>query len=57
MKTIENCRLIKRAVKAGIGNPNIRGGKCEGYCTEHDDEPLEECKRCRNLEGANEHVP
>lgn len=50
MKTVENCRVIKNAVNSGIGYPNVDNGKCEGYCTESDDEPCEECKRCRYLE-------
>ena len=49
-RTLDNCTLIKRCVKAGIGEPqqwyNIQ--KCEGYQrSEDDDEPCEQCKKCR----------
>lgn len=42
-RTIENCSIIKKCVKAGIGEPtqyyNIK--RCEGYA------PFEQCKKCK----------
>jgi hypothetical protein len=49
IKTIENCQVIKDAIKTGDGYPIIKNGKCEGYCTFLDDEPCDKCKRCRYL--------
>lgn len=44
----DDCELIKQSVKTGIGKPNFKDGKCEGYChSENDDEPLDKCKRCK----------
>jgi len=51
MRTIENCKVIKDAVKMGEGYPKIYDGKCEGYCTFTSDEPHEICKICRWLFG------
>ena len=53
-RTLDNCTLIKKCVKAGIGEPqqwyNIN--KCEGYQRgENDDEPCEQCKKCRYCIG------
>lgn len=48
-KTIENCRVIRRAAGDMIGKHQTTGDCCEGYCTQSDDEPCEECKRCRYL--------
>lgn len=53
MKTIENCRVIRRGNWLGVGKPKVKNGKCEGYCTESSDEPYEKCKRCKYLEGVN----
>lgn len=51
-KTFENCSLIKKCVRKGIGEPDYRNGKCCGYQkSENDDEPCEECKKCK----LNEH--
>lgn len=49
-RTLENCTLIKKCIKKGIGEPeqyrNLN--KCVGYAKgENDDEPCEQCKRCR----------
>ena len=42
-RTLENCRFIKI-----LGKPNQYDGKCEGFArSEYDDEPCEECKRCK----------
>ena len=46
-RTIDNCSLIKKKVKAGAGEPNITDGKCEGYVV--DDEPCATCKTCKLL--------
>lgn len=48
-KTIDNCTVIKKAIKIGIGFCGTVGDKCEGYCTETDDEPCDKCKRCKLL--------
>lgn len=49
-RTLENCTLIQKCVRKGIGEPeqfpNIN--KCFGYQRgEDDDEPIEQCKQCR----------
>ncbi|AMJ40685.1 hypothetical protein [Anaerotignum propionicum] len=42
-RTIKNCKLSRR-----FGIPNNYGGKCEGFGkSSEDDEPCEECKRCK----------
>ena len=51
-RTIENCRVIKRAIWQGEGSPQKEklNSKvfCQGYQrSEKDDEPCEECKNCR----------
>ncbi|TWH49611.1 hypothetical protein [Sporomusa sp. KB1] len=50
MKTIENCRVIRRGKWLGVGAPKTElPDKCEGYCTHESDEPYEQCKRCRYM--------
>ena len=50
MKTIDNCRVIKLAMKEMIGTPDIYNGTCQGYAvSEIDDEPCDKCKRCKYL--------
>jgi len=46
-RTIENCAVIKNAVKRGLGEPEIQLGKCLGYSNGYDDEPCEKCKDCK----------
>lgn len=49
-RTIENCTLIQKCVKKGIGEPQQWHfiNKCEGYQRgENDDEPCEQCKKCK----------
>lgn len=47
-KTIENCRLIKRAIRIGIGSPEIRNNLCMGYSHgQDDDEPHPLCQQCK----------
>lgn len=47
-RTLENCTLIQKCVRRGIGNPEQRNGKCMGYQkSENDDEPCEICKSCK----------
>ena len=49
-RTIENCTLIKKGIKQGIGEPTrfYNVNKCEGYAkSEVDDEPCEQCKKCK----------
>jgi len=51
-RTIENCKVIKDAVREGVGEPltESRNGKiyCEGYQkSEYDDEPYSKCMDCR----------
>ena len=44
-RTIENCTLIKKGIKQGIGEPTrfYNVNKCEGYAkSEVDDEPCEQ---------------
>ena len=44
----DDCGLIKLSIIRGIGKPNFKDGKCEGYCHgENDDEPVEQCKNCQ----------
>ena len=45
-RTIENCSLIKKAIKELAGEPKVLEGKCEGYHNEHD-EPHEVCQKCK----------
>lgn len=49
-RTLDNCSLIQKMIKQGIGEPeqyhNIN--KCLGYQrSENDDEPCSICKRCK----------
>lgn len=49
-KTIDNCTVIKNAVKRGIGKPEqyYNLNKCLGYARgEDDDEPCNACKKCK----------
>ena len=47
-RTLENCRIIKKGVRIGVGGPEQRNGKCNGYARAwYDDEPSEACKRCK----------
>jgi hypothetical protein len=47
-RTLDHCGLITRCMKAGIGKPVQRSGKCEGYQkSDNDDEPCETCIECR----------
>lgn len=49
-RTLDNCTLIKKCVKLGIGEPKKFRSiqQCEGYQKEeNDDEPCEQCKRCK----------
>jgi len=46
-RSIETCQVIKRAVNEMIGYPELDNGKCMGYSTENDDEPIEKCKKCK----------
>lgn len=46
-RTLDNCSLIKKCVRKGIGEPEQRNGSCLGYQkSENDDEPCNECKCC-----------
>ena len=55
-KTIENCSLIKKGVKLGEGIPRIYKNEnakqiCEGYQIGwNDDEPCDQCKKCKHKE-------
>lgn len=49
-RTVENCSLVKKAVKRGIGTPQMQSGKCMGYSAgdnDANDEPCEKCKVCK----------
>lgn len=48
-RTPQNCRLTKKAVRMGIGDPEITGnGKCLGFSFSNgDDEPCEICLNCK----------
>lgn len=47
-RTLEHCSLITKCVRAGIGRPHQLGGQCEGYQkSTDDDEPCEQCKKCK----------
>ena len=50
-RTVENCSIIKKAVRKGEGDPWVRNGKCPGYSHTEGDEPIEECLKCK----LNEH--
>jgi hypothetical protein len=50
-RTIENCRVIKRAIWQGEGRPLKEKLNNKTYCqgyqrNEQDDEPYDECKGC-----------
>lgn len=48
IRTLENCSLIQKCVRKGIGEPEQRNGVCLGYQKgENDDEPCEKCKSCK----------
>lgn len=47
MRTLENCAVIKRGIRLGVGSPEVTDGKCSGYQNGEDDEPIEKCKHCR----------
>lgn len=42
-RTIENCTVIKKCIKEGIGEPKqyYYLNRCEGYA------PFEKCKKCK----------
>ena len=46
-RTIQNCRLVKKAVRIGIGSPEIEGDMCLGYAGDCGDEPCDTCKKCK----------
>jgi len=46
MRTIENCSVIKKAVKLGVGECGTEDGKCLGYVT-GGEEPCEPCIDCK----------
>jgi hypothetical protein len=47
-RTLEHCSLITKCLKAGIGKPDQKNGKCNGYQkSENDDEPCETCMECK----------
>lgn len=52
-RTLENCSLIKKAVRRGIGEPEQRNGKCLGYGGD-EDEPYYICAGCRLCEDYDE---
>lgn len=45
---IGKCKLVKDAIKRGVGFPDIVNGKCSGYTQseDDDDEPHNLCKIC-----------
>ena len=57
-RTLENCGVIRRNIRRGLGSPDQYDGKCMGYGRRcHDDEPIEACKRCKlntTYEGADD---
>lgn len=47
-RTIENCSLVAKAVRIGLGTPQAEGDKCMGYAHGSDDDENDEpCKICR----------
>ncbi len=49
-RTIENCSVVKKVARIGLGEPETQSGKCLGYAGGYgpdDDEPCEECKVCK----------
>lgn len=53
-RTTENCALIKKMVRAGIGEPEREKNWCNGYTVSEDnDEPSYVCRECK-LCAANE---
>ena len=45
-RTMENCSVIKKAVKMGIGECGTEDGKCKGY-TNEGEEPCIKCIDCK----------
>ena len=46
-RTMQNCGIIKRCIKWGIGEPKtLKDGKCDGY-ENKDGEPIRECQKCK----------
>ena len=47
-RTLNNCSLIAKCIKNGIGEPRQSNGKCDGYQKSYDnDEPCEHCSKCK----------
>jgi|LSQX01.2.fsa_nt_gb hypothetical protein len=45
-RTIENCSMIKNAIKSGMGHCGTENGKCLGYANSGE-EPHETCQECK----------
>lgn len=46
-RTIENCSLIRKAKRKGLGLPERCGNKCVGYAGADGDEPHVICQECK----------
>lgn len=48
-RTIENCSLIRKGEKTGIGVPDrlYYINKCEGYLDAEEGKPCHKCKKCK----------
>lgn len=46
-RTLENCSVIKEAVRLGVGKPKQYDDQCKGYAGEDRDEPISRCKECQ----------
>ena len=48
-RTIDNCSLIKKNAKSGVGAPDrfYNINKCEGYVDAETGESCHKCKKCK----------
>ena len=54
VRTVNNCRLIKKMIAEGVGLPKTwPDGTCDGYAGDTD-EPCKTCKKCKLNTGYEE---
>lgn len=47
IKTIEECKLIKKCANYDIASPEHRNNKCLGYAKDESGTVCRKCKRCK----------
>lgn len=45
-RTLDNCSLIAKGVRKGLGEPGVQNGKCIGCAGTDGDEPCTTCQGC-----------